>query len=559
MKLFIFALCSLAFATVSHAQWQTTTYNLKGGWNSIYLHGDASHATPDELFPNSGQTANIEQIWRWNPNPNQIQFTTDPLIPTAGTPEWSVWYRGNPAASTLSVLTGQTAYLVYCGGTSSNSYSVQLKNRPQPPSSTWVRNGANFLGFPSSDADGSYPSMSNYFATFPAAITANTRVFKYVGGELGSANPLQVFSPTFESLDRNQAYWFEAEVTGNFYAPIEIAPSNPAGLEFGRTGSTFAVRIRNRTAAPVTITITPTSSAAAPAGETGVTGDVPLTRSVFNAETAEYDEIPLTAFNQVIEPQSSVELEFGINRSLMTGDSSDLYASFLKFTDGGNLMDVLIPASAQVSSMAGLWVGDVSVDGVVSNVAGSPGDTTKRPFPLRYILHVDDTGTARILSQVFMGVLDASDQLGNCSTEAGLKADQLASAARIVAAHMPLDKVLIGSGTVALPSTVNWTIALPYDAKTNPFVHSYHPDHDNKDPRGGTLAAGGESYTVDRAVSFEFLATPPAGTSSAGWGTTVLGGNYMETLTGIHKLPLTTSGSFTFRRVNEIGAITVAP
>jgi hypothetical protein len=548
-KTAIFLFFSALFIASASAQWQTTTYTLKGGWNSIYLHGDASYDTPDELFPNSGDSANIEQVWRWNPNPTQIQFTTDPLIPTAGTPEWSVWDRGNPGASTLSALTGQTAYLVYCSGTIANSYSVQIKNRPQPPASTWVRNGANLLGFPTNATSG-YPTLSNYFATFPAAIAANAKIYKYVGGELGPANPLQVFSPSFESLDRNQAYWFEAEVTGSYYAPIEIAPANSAGLEFGRTGSVLAVRIRNRTDAAVTMTIAPTSSAAAPAGETGITGDVPLT----------YDGSALSTFNVVVGPQASIELEFGINRSLMGVDSGALYASFLKFTDSGNLMDVLIPASAQVASMAGLWVGDATVDGVVSTVAGSPGDTTRRSFPLRYILHVDDGGTARLLSQVFMGTLDASDQLGHCTNEADLKPEELASAVRIVAAHMPLDLALsTGTGSVALGGTLERTINLPFNAKTNPFVHSYHPDHDNKDPRNQALLAGVESYDVTRAVSFEFLATPPTGTPSIGWGTTVLGGEYSETLTGIHKLPLSTSGTFTFRRVNEIGAITITP
>ena len=155
-----------------------------------------------------------------------------------------------------------------------------------------------------------------------------------------------------------------------------------------------------------------------------------------------------------------------------------------------------------------------------------------------------------------MGTLAASDQLGVCTSEGDLKADEKASAMRISSAHMPLDRVLVGSGSVALGSTLSGTIGLSFDAKTNPFVHQYHPDHDNKDPRGDQLGAGVESYTVNRAVSFDFLATPPAGTSSAGWGTTVLGGNYAETITGAHKDPLATTGTFIFRRLNEIGAIT---
>ena len=78
-----FLLLVLLFTSAAQAQWQSATYTLKGGWNSIYLHGDATHVTPDVLF--SGHSEILE-IWRWNPNPTQVQFTTTPLIPSPGTP-----------------------------------------------------------------------------------------------------------------------------------------------------------------------------------------------------------------------------------------------------------------------------------------------------------------------------------------------------------------------------------------------------------------------------------------------------------------------------------------
>ena len=90
MKSLLFTVATLFLTATAHAQWQNTTYTLKGGWNSIYLHGDASHATPDELF---AAHTEVLEVWRWNPNPTQVGFTTTPLIPSAGTAEWSVWQR----------------------------------------------------------------------------------------------------------------------------------------------------------------------------------------------------------------------------------------------------------------------------------------------------------------------------------------------------------------------------------------------------------------------------------------------------------------------------------
>lgn len=200
----LLALCLLA-AGPAGAQWQTATYALKGGWNAIYLHGEATYAAPDTLFPNSGATAGVMEIWRWNAKPNQVQFTKSPLIPSAGTPEWTVWKRGLPAQSNLSLMSGQTAYLVKCSGTAATVHNVPLVQRALPPAALWVRSGANLLGFPTKSTPPAFPSFSTYFKVFPAATAANAKIYKYMGGDLGPANPLQIFSPTAEQVDRNKA------------------------------------------------------------------------------------------------------------------------------------------------------------------------------------------------------------------------------------------------------------------------------------------------------------------------------------------------------------------
>jgi len=551
-------LAVLACAASARAQWQNVVYSLKGGWNAIYLHGDATHVSPDTLF---AATPEIVSVWRWNPNPNPVQLNASSLVPSASSPEWSVWVRGEPTQTTLASLPGQNAYLIRCTGTAADSFTLTLPQRILPPRSTWVRNGANFLGFPAKlGTAGTFPFFSQYFATFPAAIAANTKIYKYVGGDLGPANPLQVFSPAAERVDCNQAYWFDATVVGNFYAPFEITPSNLDGLTYGRTGAIVTVRVRNRTAAPVTVTVAPVDSAAAPVGQEAVVAPVPLTRRVFNAATATTTETPLVAaFDEVIAPQSTVELTFGIDRAAMTAPAGALYASFLRFTDSGNLLDVLLPANARAASLAGLWVGEVQVSNVQSRAPGATGTTTPRSYPLRVILHVDDTGTARLLSQVFMGKLaPAPHDLGLCTRESGLKADEKASATRLVAVHLPLDtEVSVGTGNVALGQTLVRTVSIPFNDRTNPFVHAYHPDHDNKDARGTPLSAGVESYNLSREFRFAFTLTPPAGSTAVGWGASVIGGDYTEVLTGLHKQPITVNGTFELRRVSELGSITL--
>ena len=557
MKKLLSVLSSLVFAASLHAQWQSTTYTLKGGWNAIYLHGDATYAPPATLFASETE---VTEVWRWNPNPTQVGFTTTPLIPSPGTPEWSVWKRDGSVAS-LSKMLGQTAYLVKCTGTSATSHAVTLVQRIQPPAASWVRSGANLLGFPSRLTSGNYPTFGAYFATFPAAIASNVKIYTYVGGELGPGNPLQVFSPSTEKLDRNQAYWFSSELVSNFYAPVQLGLSDLSGLDYGRTGATMTVSLFNRSSVASTVTIAPVDSAAAPTDQEAVTAAVPVTLRVFTASSATWTETPISAaFTQVVGPNETVELSFGIDRgdARMTGAATNaFFASLLRFTDSAGLYDISLPVTARKASMAGLWVGDALVNGVESKTPNPSGTATAQTYALRYLIHVNDAGAARILSQVYMGALAAEpNDVGLCTTESGLNAEDKASARRLVAAHLPLDRVLEeGSGSLVLGGRLSRTITIPFDDPTSPFVHQYHPDHDNK---SGTMAlvSGQESYDLQRAVTFDFAATAPEGVSSTGYGASVMAGNYTEVITGLRKDSVTVTGTFALRRVSEIGTLT---
>lgn len=635
------ALCALwLFCATAQAQWRTETYSLKGGWNSIYLHGDARQDAIANLFP-----VEVTEVWRWNPNPTQVQFTESPLIPSEGTPEWSVWKRGVPAQTTLTQLTGQAAYLVKCTGTISNTYSAPLRQAHQLPLTSWVRNGANLLGFPTR-LSGTFPLFTNYFATFPAATAVNTRIYKYVGGDLGPANPQQVFSPSLERLDRTQAYWFSAEVVGNFYAPLEISFSSIGGLVFGRTGQIVTARVRNRTSAAVTLTLAPVNSEAAPLSQTGITGPVPLTRRTYNSTLNQWTETAISgAYTEVIGPQATVELNFGINRThaSMTGAAAGAYfASFLRLTDSSNLADIYVPTSATKASLAGLWIGEITVTNVSSRVSNpaqarasiSGGQVTgitltgtggfgytaapvvtlsnpisgtaatatatvangsvtgftitsagsgyeraprvtvaapppltdtgvARPFALRCLIHVAEDGNTQLLSQAFIGQLaTAPHDVGVCTQEGLLKQDARNTAQRFICAHLPLDQVIGGSGTIAVPGVLTRTVTVAMNDPTNPFLHLYHPDHDNKDARfdpvvlqnsataqTARMSDGAEAPAIIRNCAFTF-------TAGASDGSSLLGGTYRETLTGLHKNTLQIDGSFSLRRASEIGTLT---
>lgn len=548
------ALLFAAAPAALHAQWKTETYALKGGWNAIWLHGDATHATPAELF--AAYPAVLE-IWRWNPNPDQIQFTDSPSSPDATSSEWTIWNREDPEEQTLSALLGQSAYLIRCSGASTTTVNVAIPQRPRPPSASWLVSGANFIGLPAATSPG--PVLSSYFASFPVATASPAKIYKYIGGDLNSTNPLQI-SPTVERLDRNTAYWFEAATVGDFTGPLKYELPSSDGLAYGRTGSVISVGVTNRTSSALTLTLSAPPSEAAPANQTPIAGPVPITRRVFDSAAGAYVETPLVGSATVSIPGNSrLNLEFGLDRSQLTGSNSALYASFLRITDSANLSDVFLPVSAQRSSPAGLWIGQADVSAVTSTVAGSPGSTTARSFPLRVNIHVDADGVARLLSQAYVGTLATAGNPAGVTTQESILLDTAkADALRVVSSQMPLDRVIPGAGSFAVGSTLTHTVTIPFDDPTNPFVHAYHPDHDNRDARFQPLPAGVESYDITRTLVFTFTASPPDGSTITGWGTTIYGGTYAETITGLHKNPLTVGGTFALRRISEISELTTS-
>ena len=553
MKFFLIPLCAFLLTAASvQAQWIDRTYSLVTGWNGVWLAGDASYTTVEQLFSNN---AAVTEVWRWNPDPDETAFTTAPSTPSTNSEEWTVWKR-DTTEKALTQMIGNSAYLIRCNATT----SVVIKQLVVPPAATWLISGSNFLGFP---AVANTPMMSSYLASYPSASTTvlapGAQIYKYIGGELSGSNPMLV-SASAEKMDPNKAYWFQVATVGNFTAPVEYELPSSSGLAFGRSLTAITTGVTNRSATSMTLTVSVENSAAAPTGQAAVVGPVPLTRRIFNSSTNSYDETPITgSFNVTVAAAGRLNLDFGVDRSSMTNSSAH-YASILRIKDTANLTDVRLPVSSQAATPAGLWYAQVKVTNVENAKDPSTGSTTSQPFPLVFLTHMDSSNVPRLLSQAFVGKLTSTgNPLGIALKESQILGYTQSDVKpqRYVACQLPMfQSYKADFGSFTTGSTTQWTFSVAFDDETNPFVHTYHPDHDNLGTDFSThLDSGDESYTVTRTCGFTFTDSPPDGSSVSGWGTTVLGGTYTETLTGLNSKPLKVSGTFAMRRISEISEI----
>jgi hypothetical protein len=108
-----------------------------------------------------------------------------------------------------------------------------------------------------------------------------------------------------------------------------------------------------------------------------------------------------------------------------------------------------------------------------------------------------------------------------------------------------------GSNSVFVCTNILW-----YTNVLNPFVHQYHPDHDNYDDSHTTLLADGvECPTITRQITCQFTASDPNGLPLSGWGDNQVGGIYTETIIGLYRIPLYVQGTFRLSLACNVGVL----
>ena len=545
----------------AQAQWLTQTNNLKAGWNGVYLHVDPSYDTLDDLV-GSDLSNPILEVWLWNPPASTMQFVQSPQQPVAGD-QWLSWVRNDTGVQSLQRLVPNAAYLVRVA-TSVSTYAWKIKGKPVPPSYTWTTTGLNFLGFPS--VTYRPPTFDSFLSKVPD-LQQNAEIYYYPGGDLGTGNPARVYAMRAMTVNRGQAYWIRAGTVYNrYFAPFEVALTGSGGVNYGDSINALNFRLRNLTASNVTLTLKLVASETPPAGQTNIVGTPPLlVRGPLNTTnlTYTYTSLPVNGtyawtLTPKGQPGSEVEVVLGLDRTILSGAVGSLYAGALRLTDSFGYSQVEVPVTATVASSAGLWVGAAAVNQVGQYLKTYQRDTNNilvlsngqyqvaglntniggvsRTFPLRLIVHNPQVGhgNAVLLQHVFVG-LDPWTNEVVATSQSALNSAFLSQARRISAAHLPwtaTNQIWSFDGTLGQVTQLTATVTLPFnDQASNPFLHTYHPDHDNLDPAfKNELPQGSESYSVRRDIRLTIL-PPSGGSATFTTGAQSLSGNYAETVT----------------------------
>ena len=235
-------------------------------------------------------------------------------------------------------------------------------------------------------------------------------------------------------------------------------------------------------------------------------------------------------------------------------NQTDLYYYRLKAIASNGLSTTGFEQTFNMSSSAGLWIGQIELNqvnevGFKSTDSQTPKDVSS-PFEMKIILHVDTAGTVNLLRQVtLMQKLDqASNKVKRVlitddnllpDYEGVVRRDGKLVGIRMSTVFFDYDPVLNElplNGAIGEGKTVSGMLYLSKDNPINPFKHLYHPDHKT-----------GIDITREIKMTFD-----PQDINNPQSGVYNLKGIYEETLKGVHKIPIKMKGTFVLNRVSVI-------
>ena len=557
----------LLFPWVGRAQWTTQTLELHQGWNAVYLTVQPVPSSCDTIF--SG--LDVERVVMWDRTKGGAEYVSDVSEELPRSPDWKIWRPATADESelnTLSMLLAGEAYLINMNAAA----TLQLKGRAELVHPSWLPNEMTLTGVPVAEG----VTFSRFFSH-----TDEIGVDSTDDGEIyevqADGSELQIYRPTLSNIAQGKAYWIKTGQTLDYDGSLDVSLSGEADwLDFGSEIVARTVKLRNVTETTNSVTLSLSSGEALPqlSGSESypvAEGPVPLSYVVFNPASGLNEFVPMpVALSTNVPPYSTVEITLMPRINEMASEDADaVWESILTVTDGEVEQQIGIQ-SMQAKAPTGLWVGTVAVDAVsrapsktgASNVWDSVSPVAvSRPYTFRVLVHVAEDGTCRLLQRAMpVWVVENDVTETYIFTDADyaeqFKQDHAAATvSRISSANFPIMDPLEMSGTFG-GTNLSCTVLLPFNDSVNPFVHPFHPDHDNKEYHNGEasdLGEGVESFDVTREITFDFMDTDPLG-SNPGWNYSEHGGLFKETVTGLNKT-IYVEGAFRLEKVSDCGVL----
>lgn len=545
------------------------TIVLHPGWNAVNV----------EIQPNVNNIASIfdgvpvASVWRWIPKDIGKDFIIDPAEGLLSLDGWFGYFpEPKPEAflSNLFTLSANTAYLIKLDDTV--NHTITLTGQPSLRKNIWRSNSFTFSGLPVNP--GNEPTFGDYFSGSNAH--SGQPIYR-----LSSAGVWELITDPFVEVTKSgEAYWIFTDGPSKYQGLLDVSLQQGNDFDYRTVFTELDFSISNLSDVTNFVTVSRFS------GNT-----MPMMFKNQDNETGEtsWPNLPDVKVYE-LQPGEDVFITLAVDRKNFTEDRMEQIFSITNeqgirylATSGGNTIQPLVlptkslnsKAAAVPTGNAGLWVGTVQVNKVSeAQTAGTEPLPVGKSFILRVIMHVDALGNVKLLKSVVQmwqeGTMTPSakdptllevDIPGHyvLLTDANLipnyagvtnRNGQSAGIRYSTIAYDFMGNEIDMTGELSFGNTLNVSLLVDSDMPTNPFLHKYHPDHDNLDRQ--FLNPVQEAYQVTRDMEFTFLEHNPLYPDRADppeWGVQQMGGIFRESISGLHKNTIFMQGEFRLRRV----------
>lgn len=567
------ALVMLLSPFASRAADMTQTITLRPGWNAIHIALEPSEKEIATVF--SGIP--VRSVWRWIPGRNDAQFIRDPAEGLESIEGWFAWFpepRPDAMLTNLHTIDGNTSYLVRLAE-DAGTRQITIRGTPRFIPTAWRPNSFTLTGLPVTTSNP--PTFTEFFSRSGAH--QGQPIYRLDNAD-GRWKPVTGSTP----INVNEAYWVYTNGNSRYQGRMHLVLDQGESLEFSASFDQMRFVLRNLSGTNSSFQIERIG------GE-----HVPLSLRMEDEETGDVGWPDLPNVEVVDAPAGEdVFVTLAIKRPQFTQDRmeqmiaiTDEHGQRIVLHVGGNTAQRGVFDDVQGGmgrgkasgdnplAFAGLWIGDMAIEKISeAQRAGTEPKPVGSSLFQRVLIHVNPEGQARLVKDVIQMWEDGTMQPSSIDPAY----QEMATPGRYV---LLTNKNLIGlysgaagrggvavgvrystvaydfqgetldfSGVFGPGGEISTAIVVSPTLSTNPFLHRYHPDHDNLDEE--FLNYREEAYQVVRNMQLVFTADDPRGDNAPGWGDSTVGGTFSETITGLHRNPIFTSGTFRLRRASTV-------
>lgn len=551
----------------------TQALSLNPGWNAVYLEVQPLSSSPAVVFKDLPVGSSV---WAWTGKDESVQFIQDPGEQPVSIHKWLAIFASpqESALNNLYAITANSAYLIQVAGT--QPLTLNITGRPTMRHKGWIPDSFNLTGFGFSATP---PTFSSFFA--PSNSHKNQAIYR-LNNATGTWEIIN--NPAVTAMRSGEAFWVYCASGSDYQGPLTVDADNADGLDFGVGITILTLTLGNASSIDRSVTVSQ-SSIATP---------VALAYRSYDVTSGKILTKALSAMPAVtVKAGGTATVTLVVQRGSFSGDG----ASVLEFSDTqGDRVRVPVTATSNpVNGYTGLWNGTATLtkvsqltdSGPAPDFASGTAKATPAALNLNLILHQDKNGQARLLKQAIVMYQDAilnsdgttrtkgrnvvltKDSLipnySGVTQRDGSKVGRRLSAIGID--YSPGSDATLGTdfdGTAlkcsgSISTTVSCRLVVDSSATStlpsNPFLHRYHPDHDNLASDFRTHKQEVNRIVRDVTLAFDPVPQDNPTNPPPGWGVTVLGGTYSESITGLAKGPIRVEGIFTLNLATDVDVL----